>query len=153
MAHASLVPSLDSDIHLVLCRFGRAGLAYVETDPMEADETTVVRNLLYGQYREPLRVVALNVEEGWSRDVSELTRSSRSLGRMTWNSPTAHSHSSKPIPKRHCSRLCPFGKPGRQQHAGPTKPAAFDCYAARSTFSFSRWGAMASPWDSSYQKE
>jgi hypothetical protein len=26
MANASLVPSLDADIHLVLCRFGRAGL-------------------------------------------------------------------------------------------------------------------------------
>src|SRR3954451_10904447 len=71
MARASLVPSLDEDIHLVLCRFGRAGLAYVETDPKEADATTVVRNLLYGQYGEPLRVVAVNVEEGWSRDVSE----------------------------------------------------------------------------------
>ena len=70
MAHAPLVPPLDVDIHLVLCRFGRAGLAYVETDPTEADATTVVRNLLYGQYGEPLRVVALNVEEGWSRDVS-----------------------------------------------------------------------------------
>ena len=37
----------------------------------EADATTVVRNLLYGQYGEPLRVVAVNVEEGWPRDVSE----------------------------------------------------------------------------------
>jgi hypothetical protein len=71
MTRASLVPSLDEDIHLVLCRFGRAGLAYVETDPTEADATTVVRKLLYGQYGEPLRVVALNVDEGWSRDVSE----------------------------------------------------------------------------------
>ena len=71
MARASLVPSLDEDIHLVLCRFGRAGFAYVETDPKEADATTVVRNLLNGQYGEPLRVVAVNVEEGWSRDVSE----------------------------------------------------------------------------------
>jgi hypothetical protein len=69
---ASLVPSIDGDIHLVLCRFGRAGLAYLETDPAEADATTVVQNLLYGRYGEPLRVVALNVEEGWSRDVSEV---------------------------------------------------------------------------------
>jgi hypothetical protein len=71
MAHASIVPSLDADIHLVLCRFGRAGLAYVETDPAEADATTVVQNLLYGRYGQPLRVVALNVDEGWSQDVSE----------------------------------------------------------------------------------
>jgi hypothetical protein len=49
----------------------RAGLAYVETDPAEADATTVIQNLLYGRYGEPLRVVALNVSESWSRDVSE----------------------------------------------------------------------------------
>ena len=71
MAHASIVPSLDADIHLVLCRFGRAGLAYIETDPAEADATTVVQNLMYGRYGQPLRVVALNVDEGWSQDVSE----------------------------------------------------------------------------------
>ena len=72
MKHASIAPSLDADIHLVLCRFGRAGLAYVETDPAEADATTVIQNLLYGRYGEPLRVVALNVSESWSRDVSEV---------------------------------------------------------------------------------
>ena len=71
MAPASLVPSLDADINLVLCRFGRAGLAYVETDPAEADATTVVQNLLHGRYEQPLSVIALNVDEGWSRDVSE----------------------------------------------------------------------------------
>jgi hypothetical protein len=50
MAQASLVPSLDADLHFVLCDFGRAGLAYVETDPAEAGATTVVQNLLHGQY-------------------------------------------------------------------------------------------------------
>ena len=35
------------------------------------DATTVVQNLLYGRYGQPLRVVALNVDEGWSQDVSE----------------------------------------------------------------------------------
>src|SRR3954447_9745353 len=71
MKHASIAPSLDADIHLVLCRFGRAGLAYVEADPAEADATTVVQNLLHGSYEQPLRVIALNADEGWSRDVSE----------------------------------------------------------------------------------
>jgi len=59
MAHASLVPSLNEDVHFVLCDFGRAGLAYVETDPDEADATTVVQNLLHGQYERPKRVLAL----------------------------------------------------------------------------------------------
>jgi hypothetical protein len=71
MCPASLVPSLDADVHLVLCDFGRAGLAYVETDPSEADATTVVRNLLRGEYERPLRVVALNAGEEWARDVSD----------------------------------------------------------------------------------
>ena len=71
MKHASIAPSLDADVHLVLCRFGRTGLAYVETDPAEADATTVVQNLLHGRYAHPLRVIALNVDEGWSQDVSE----------------------------------------------------------------------------------
>jgi hypothetical protein len=42
-----------------------APIAYVEADPAESDATTIVRNLLHGQYGRPLRVVALNVEEGW----------------------------------------------------------------------------------------
>jgi hypothetical protein len=71
MAHASLVPSLNEDVHFVLCDFGRAGLAYVETDPAAADATTIVQNLLYGQYERPLQVLALNADEGWARDVSE----------------------------------------------------------------------------------
>ena len=72
MADASLVPSLNEDVHFVLCDFGRAGLAYVETDPAEADATTIVQNLPHGQYERPMRVLALNVDEGWSRDVSEV---------------------------------------------------------------------------------
>ena len=63
---------LDADVHLVLCSFGRAGLAYIEADPAESDASTIVRNLLYGQYGHPLRVVAMNVEEGWCRDVSDV---------------------------------------------------------------------------------
>ena len=70
MANASLVPSLDADVHLVLCRFGRAGLAYIETDPAEADATTVVQNLLHGRMG-GLCGHSTNVDEGWSRDVSE----------------------------------------------------------------------------------
>jgi hypothetical protein len=64
--------ALDTDVHLVLCSFGRAGLAYVEADPTESDASTIVRNLLHGQYGHPLRVVAMNVEEGWCRDVSDV---------------------------------------------------------------------------------
>jgi hypothetical protein len=70
MSPASLAP--EQDLHFVLCDFGRSGQAYVETDPMQADASTIVRNLLDGQYNRPARVLALNVEEGWVRDVSKI---------------------------------------------------------------------------------
>src|SRR5258705_5966050 len=70
MSPASFTP--EQDLHFVLCDFGRSGQAYVETDPTQADASTVVRNLLDGQYNRPVRVLALNVEEGWVRDVSQV---------------------------------------------------------------------------------
>jgi hypothetical protein len=70
MSTASFTP--EQDLHFVLCDFGRSGHAYVETDPTQADASTIVRNLLDGQYDRPVRVLALNVEEGWVRDVSEI---------------------------------------------------------------------------------
>jgi hypothetical protein len=70
MSPVSLVP--EQDLHFVLCDFSRSGQAYVETDPSQPDASTIVRNLLEGQYNRPVRVLALNVEEGWVRDVSEV---------------------------------------------------------------------------------
>ena len=67
----SLVPSPDHDLHFVLCDFGKYGKTYIETDPREADRDTIVRNMIDGQYDRPVRVIALNTAEGWSRDVSE----------------------------------------------------------------------------------
>ena len=72
MSPVPLVSSPDQDLHFVLCDFGHYGRAYVETDPAQADASTIVRKLLQGQYGRPLRVLALNTEEGWVRDVSEL---------------------------------------------------------------------------------
>ena len=72
MSSVPLASSSDQDLHFVLCDFGHYGRAYVETDPAEADVSTIIRKLLQGQYGRPLRVLALNAEEGWVRDVSEL---------------------------------------------------------------------------------
>jgi hypothetical protein len=62
MRPASSMP--EQDLHFVLCDFGRSGQAFVETDPTQADASTIVRNLLDGHYHRPVRVLALNVEEG-----------------------------------------------------------------------------------------
>jgi len=67
----SLAPRSDVAVYLVLDDFGRLGRAYVETDEAEADAQSIAENLLSGQYRKPLRVVALNLAEGWAHDVSE----------------------------------------------------------------------------------
>ncbi|MGA9193685.1 MAG: hypothetical protein WB037_01190 [Pseudolabrys sp.] len=61
----------DVTAHIVLNDFGPLGCAYVETDETEADEATIVENILSGQYSHPVRVVALNTAEGWARDVTE----------------------------------------------------------------------------------
>jgi hypothetical protein len=46
-----------------------AGL-WRETDEPGTNRATLVRNLLEGQYENPVRIVAFNTAEGWSRDVT-----------------------------------------------------------------------------------
>ncbi len=68
----SIVPqSDDGEIYLVLDDFGPLGRAWRETDEEYTDRETVIYDLLDGQYSAPVRVVAFNTREGWSRDVSE----------------------------------------------------------------------------------
>jgi len=61
----------DTTVYIVLDDFGSSGSAYLETDETEADEGTLVSNIIAGEYSNPLRVVAFNTHEGWSRDVTE----------------------------------------------------------------------------------
>jgi hypothetical protein len=49
---------------------GRLGRAWRETDEADTDRGTLIRNLMDGQYRQPVRIVAFNTAEGWSRDVT-----------------------------------------------------------------------------------
>jgi hypothetical protein len=67
----SIVPDdTNRDVYLVLDDFGRLGRAWRETDEAGANRTTLVLNLLDGQYEDPVRIVAFNTTEGWSRDVT-----------------------------------------------------------------------------------
>jgi hypothetical protein len=69
----SIVPldRLDRDIYLVLEDFGaRAGCAWRETDEADTDLETVIRLILSGEYSYPVRIVAFNAIEGWSRDAT-----------------------------------------------------------------------------------
>jgi hypothetical protein len=64
-------PGFDVTVYIVLNDFGPLGRAYVETDEVEADEATVVEDIMSGQYSHPVRVVAFNTADGWARDVTE----------------------------------------------------------------------------------
>jgi hypothetical protein len=66
----SLSIAPKGDIYLVLDDFGPLGRAWRETDEEGANRTTLVRNLLDGQYEDPVCIVAFNTAEGWSRDVT-----------------------------------------------------------------------------------
>ena len=71
----SIVPKVnedkDRDVYLVLDTFGEMGLAWRETDEADTERAALVRDLLDGQYEDPVRIVAFNTAEGWSRDVTE----------------------------------------------------------------------------------
>jgi hypothetical protein len=68
----SIVPrGADQDTYLVLDDFGdRLGYSWRETDVEHADRKTLIRDMLDGVYSNPVRIVAFNSTEGWSRDVT-----------------------------------------------------------------------------------
>jgi hypothetical protein len=75
MPRTSSTPSIvpngdDSDVYLVVDDFGRNGRVYRETDVETAELETVIVDLIEGQYKNPIRVVAFNTAEKWSQDVS-----------------------------------------------------------------------------------
>ena len=68
----SIVPHWpNQDTYLVLEDFGgRFGRAWRETDEDATDRETLILNLLSGEYKNPVRIVAFNTAERWSRDVT-----------------------------------------------------------------------------------
>ena len=67
----SIVPSADDTVYIVEDDFGpKLGRVYRETDSAQCDRETTLQDLYTGQYNDPVRVVAFNTREGWSRDVS-----------------------------------------------------------------------------------
>jgi hypothetical protein len=63
----SIAPGDTRDIYLVLGDFGHLGRAGRQTDEAGADRSTLIRNLIEGQYENR---VAFNTSEVWSRDVT-----------------------------------------------------------------------------------
>jgi hypothetical protein len=67
----SIIPADEPTVYLVADDFGRTGCAWREADLETADLETVIQDLMLGEYRRPIRVIAFNTEERWSEDVSE----------------------------------------------------------------------------------
>lgn len=76
MRRSSWTPSIvpnehDQNVYLVADDFKRDGQVWREADCETTDLETVIKDLLAGQYNNPMRVVGFNTAEHWSQDVSE----------------------------------------------------------------------------------
>jgi hypothetical protein len=69
----TIVPyGADQTAYLVVDRFVVGlGTVYRETEIERTDLETIITDLLSGQFNDPVRVVAFNTLEHWSRDVSK----------------------------------------------------------------------------------
>jgi hypothetical protein len=66
----SIVPSVPETVYIVEDDYGPVGRSFRETDATKADRETTRQDLYSGQFNDPVRVIAFNTREGWSRDVS-----------------------------------------------------------------------------------
>ena len=67
----SIVPTDEGQtVYLVVDDLGRLGRVWCEANVEATDLETVIRDLLHGQYYNPIGVFGFNPWEGWSRDVS-----------------------------------------------------------------------------------
>jgi hypothetical protein len=101
----------DVTVYLVLNDFGDFRLAYVETDMIRANRETIIRGFVSGLYGDALRVVAFNVAEGWSRDVSE--EIAVDLLDLAFNAEIAFAESTKRFIDRHVT-------PGEKRQPAPS---------------------------------
>jgi hypothetical protein len=67
----SIVPNeADQTVYLVVDDIGNSGQVWREADVEDTDLEAVILDLLEGQYKNPVRIVAFNTAEKWSQDVS-----------------------------------------------------------------------------------
>ena len=67
----SIVPErVEQDTYLVVDDCGWIGCVWRETEVGSADRETLIRALVHGELNKPVRIVAFNTREGWSRDVT-----------------------------------------------------------------------------------
>src|SRR5215467_8209309 len=67
---ASLVPDANNDVYLVLDELPTSGRVWRELSEEAANEETVLKLIAAGDFHDPVRVIAFNVTEGSSRNVT-----------------------------------------------------------------------------------
>ena len=68
----SIVPNVaERNVYMVVDDLGHLGQVWREAGVEMTDFESVITDLLEGQYRYPVSVVAFNVAEGWCREVSK----------------------------------------------------------------------------------
>jgi hypothetical protein len=68
----SLVPLQENNnVYLVLDELPTFGRVWRELSEESANEQTILKLIANGDFLRPVRVIAFNLDEGWSRDVTE----------------------------------------------------------------------------------
>jgi hypothetical protein len=68
----SIVPNgNDQTVYFVMDDLGRGSRIWPDADVENTDLEVVINDLLGGQYRNPVCIIAFNTGERWSQDVSE----------------------------------------------------------------------------------
>jgi len=65
-----IVPNRGQTVYLVADDMGEAGKVWRQSECEHSDQEAVVQDMLAGEYRSPIHVVAFNITERWSGDVS-----------------------------------------------------------------------------------
>ena len=71
----SIVPEAGHTTYLLMDEIGEYGNVWREMSEGEATEATIVQWMIDGEINRPVKIVAFNTEEGWSRDVFAQTQS------------------------------------------------------------------------------
>jgi hypothetical protein len=66
----SIVPSTEHTTYLLMDEIGEFGNVWREMAEGEANEATIVRWIIEGQFSRPIRIVAFDTDDGWSHDMT-----------------------------------------------------------------------------------
>jgi hypothetical protein len=68
----SIVPNTGNEhtTYLLMDEIGEYGNVWREMSEGEANEATIVKWMIDGEINRPVKIVAFNTEEGWSRDIT-----------------------------------------------------------------------------------